>query len=99
VAVGGRAPGAGEGIPDLTGARVFEPQNGRFLGRVGREFGVCNPTEGNLCWATPQSIIMIIGDGDFYKVRGQEWIGYNRLYQKIEGEKNGSACLTCGAYN
>lgn len=98
VAVGGQAPEGRETVPDLTGARVFEPQNGRYLGSVGAEFALCRPQAQNDCWSVPNTIVMVVGDGDFYKVQGRQWNGYGGLYQKIEAEKNASACPACAQY-
>jgi len=59
--------------PKLAGAQVFEPQNGRFIGTIGSDLGVCGNGQ---CYRSPGTIYMVISDGDLYKHDGSQWAGY-----------------------
>ncbi|VVB57419.1 Uncharacterised protein [uncultured archaeon] len=83
VAVGGKA-GTNGAPPDLSGARVFEPQDGGYMGRVGREFSVCDPSRQTNCWSLYATILLIIGDNDLYTVQGNKWNGYGYLLTELE---------------
>ena len=83
VAVGG-TPGTGGAPPDLGGARVFEPQDGGYMGMVGRDFSVCDPSRQTDCWSRYRTIVLIIGDTDLYTVQGNTWNGYGYLLSELE---------------
>ncbi len=57
----------------LSGAKVFEPQNGGYLGTVGSQFGICGTGQ---CSRSPGVIYTIMADGDLYKHDGGKWAGY-----------------------
>ncbi len=85
VAIGG-TQGLNGAPPDLRGARVFEPQDGGFMGTIGREFSVCDPSRQFSCWSTQRSIILIIGDNDLYTVQGTKWNGYGSLLSELQNK-------------
>lgn len=66
--------------PNLAGARVFEPQNGRYLGTVGTDLGVCGTGQ---CLHSPGVIYMVMTDGDLYKQDGNSWAGYADYASKV----------------
>jgi len=71
--------------PLLLGAQVFEPQNGRYLGVVGSEFGVCGVGE---CSRSSGEIYLVIGDSDLYKHDGYAWSGYADYAEKVGAALN-----------
>jgi hypothetical protein len=80
VAVGGSE---NEDLPQLNDAEIFEPQNGQYMGKVGEKFSVCNPSKELNCWSTEHSIIIIISDNDLYKVEGDRWTSYGKIYSQL----------------
>ena len=67
----------------LNGADVFEPQDGQYLGKVGREFSLCTGARWWDCTTTPNVIILVIGDKDLYKVQDGSWVGYGDYAQAV----------------
>lgn len=59
--------------PLLAGAKVFEPQNGGYLGAIGGQFGVCGSGQ---CSRLPGEIYLVMADGDLYRHDGKKWAGY-----------------------
>ncbi|VVB57922.1 Chromosome partition protein Smc [Candidatus Anstonella stagnisolia] len=63
-------------LPLLAGSSVFEPQNGRYLGKIGTDFEICNAQNAQRCYSSPGSIITIIADDDLYQIYNGKWVGY-----------------------
>ncbi len=64
----------------LNGAETFEPQNGRYTGKIGSDFIMCVP--GYACGKTPGNIVMVVSDYDLYAFHKDEWKSY-QLYSVI----------------
>lgn len=73
-------------MPLLSGAQVFEPQNGLYLGSVGSEFPICSSED---CTGKLYNVQLVITDGDLYKFEGGKWVGYADYLQKVEQAKIG----------
>lgn len=69
----------------LSGAQVFEPQTGQYLGRVGSEYSVCSSSD---CLYEYRAIMLVISDSDLYKFENGEWTGYSDYAAAIAQEKN-----------
>ena len=69
-------------VGSLEGARVFEPQNGEYLGTVGKEFSVCEPSAGD-CQQRLNDIFLIISDDDIYQASSGRWTGQVDYTQKL----------------
>ncbi len=72
-------------IGGLSGARVFEPQIGEYLGTVGSEFGICNPS---YCFERAGAIQIAISDSDLYKFEGGKWAGYSDYLSRVKGAES-----------
>lgn len=59
------------GLSALEGAKTFEPQNGQYMGAVGRQFHLC--ADGEEDCAHEGDIVMVIGDTDLYEFGDGEW--------------------------
>jgi flagellar motility protein MotE (MotC chaperone) len=72
-------------IGKLWGARVFEPQIGMYLGKVGENFGICSQ-EG--CEFQANAIRLVISDSDLYLYQpGKGWTGYSDYAQEVGAAK------------
>jgi hypothetical protein len=71
-------------VSSLSGAEVFEPQNGLYLGKVGSQFPICGE-EG--CTNAVNAISLVISGTDLYKFEGGKWVGYEDYLQKIRDAK------------
>jgi len=64
-----------EDIGNLNNALAFEPQDGRYKGVVGTDYGIC--AEGNEdCIYSIESISIIITDSDLFEFSEGEWRSY-----------------------
>jgi len=73
VAISPAAINSSAQVPFLEGAQAFEPQNGRYLGRLGESLSLCN---GSGCKQQGGKIWMVISDSDLYIHGGSGWEGY-----------------------
>ncbi|MFH1094892.1 MAG: hypothetical protein V1728_01625 [Candidatus Micrarchaeota archaeon] len=71
----------------LANARVFEPQNGQYLGMVGKEFSVCEPSVGD-CQERINNIFLMISDDDIYQAYSGQWTGQVDYIQKLSKVQN-----------
>ncbi|MFH1785421.1 MAG: hypothetical protein ABH842_03250 [Candidatus Micrarchaeota archaeon] len=67
-------------ISELSGASLFEPQDGEYLGEVGVEFSLC---EGEDCSKNTNDIIILITDNDFYKMQDGKWQSFGLALVKL----------------
>ena len=58
-------------LNELNGAEAFEPQNGMYMGEVGRTFYICKEGE-EYCDKNTNSVILIIGDDDIFRFHLKE---------------------------
>lgn len=65
----------------LEGAALFEPQNGMYLGKIGKELALCGAEVQN-CERTPGRISFVISDSDLYQFVDGEWKSYDLYMQK-----------------
>jgi len=70
-------------LPLLEGASVFEPQNGRYLGKIGIDFEICNAQNSQRCYSRTGSIITVIADDDLYQIYNEKWVGYADYREQI----------------
>jgi len=71
-------------VAELTGAHVFEPQNGRYLGRIGESFGICTQPG---CSQMAGGIWMVISDSDLYIYGDDGWQGYADSLSQVRQER------------
>jgi predicted transglutaminase-like cysteine proteinase len=86
VAVSQNKVGSSSSIASLSGARVFEPQTGQFLGTVGIEFPLCAMPS---CRKDVREVSLIIADSDLYSFESKGWTGYEDSLAKIRETKKG----------
>ena len=67
----------------LTGAMVFEPQDGEYYGHVGGQFSLCTAAQWWDCISTPYDIILVISDNDLYKIENGAWVGYGDYANEV----------------
>lgn len=70
-------------LPLLSGSPVFEPQNGRYLGKIGSEFELCNAKNFARCQSRVGSIIIVISDDDLYQIYNEKWVGYKDYGEEV----------------
>lgn len=68
---------------NLMGAVLFEPQNGQYLGKIGREFHICQDDEPN-CDAQHHSIVFVITDDDIFQFSNGKWSYYHGYYGRLD---------------
>jgi len=66
----------------IENSTVFEPQNGRFLGKIAQQFHICSTDENN-CYMSSNNIVVIISDDDIYRISGSKWESYSDYLQKL----------------
>ncbi|MFA6213810.1 MAG: hypothetical protein WC717_00855 [Candidatus Micrarchaeia archaeon] len=69
-------------VPLLHGAEVFEPQNGRYLGRIGESLSIC---AGSGCRSVGGRIWLVIADSDLYMYGEGGWQGYADYLSRVQG--------------
>jgi len=74
-------------IGKLNGAETFEPQNGMYLGEVGRTFYICKDGE-EYCDKNTNSVILIIGDEDIFRFHEAEWLSYGIYQDSVSSLRN-----------
>ena len=67
---------------NLKGSPLFEPQDGRFLGRVGGKFSACSDGEDG-CEGEINSLAFLISDDDLYEFSSGEWHYYSGYRDRI----------------
>ena len=60
-------------VPSLEGAYSFEPQSGRYLGKLGQSLSICTQSG---CKQQGGKIWMVIADSDLYMYGDNGWQGY-----------------------
>jgi predicted transglutaminase-like cysteine proteinase len=75
-----------KGIPQLDGARVFEPQSGLYHGTIGTDFGICGSDD---CYFEPFVIRLVIADSGlyFFQRGGTGWVGYEDYLAEVAKAK------------
>ena len=91
VALSDQPVSSSQQIGDLAGARVFEPQIGEYLGTVGSEFGICNPS---YCFERAGVIQIAISDSDLYKFESGQWASYSDYLSRVKQAESGIAQFT-----
>jgi len=71
-------------VPLLQGAEVFEPQSGRYLGKVGSALPLCIDYG---CRQEPDRIWFVISDSDIYIYQQGGWAGYADYLVRVQQEK------------
>ena len=79
VALSGQEILSSQDTGKLSGAQIFEPQDGHYIGTVGSALGICG---NSYCTHAPGEIYLIIADGDLYQHDGTMWAGYADYYAK-----------------
>ncbi len=70
--------------PSLLGARIFEPQIGRYLGDIGGSgsaYTLCDPS---VCSERAGAVQIIISDLDLYKFEAGKWVGYSDYLGRVK---------------
>ncbi len=73
-------------VPLLEGADVFEPQSGRYMGKLGDSLSIC--TSGG-CKQQFGKIWLVIADNDLYTYGDSGWVGYADYLAQAEAAKAG----------
>jgi len=71
-------------VPSLSGAYAFEPQSGRYLGKLGEMLSICANSG---CKSTGGKIWMVIADNDLYMYGDNGWQGYADYLSRVQDEK------------
>ena len=71
----------------LEGAQTFEPQDGAYTGKIGREFYMCYDGDYD-CGTIINDIFIVITDEDIYQFIDYEWKSLDEQKQKIDSLKN-----------
>ncbi|GEM_PF-1322253 len=71
-------------VPFLQGAEVFEPQSGRYLGRIGESLSICTHQG---CKNMGGKIWLVISDSDLYIYNDNGWGGYADTLAQVQQEK------------
>ncbi len=74
--------------PNIEGAVLFEPQNGRYLGRVGERIKLCKDGMKG-CEDKVGYIFIIMAKDDFYIFKDGEWKSIKGLLNELEEELGG----------
>lgn len=69
---------------NLAGSALFEPQDGHYMGHVGKEFSVCEDGDAN-CDFTDNALAFIITDSDLYQFSEGKWDYYEGRNEEISG--------------
>ena len=79
-------------LQQLNGAGLFEPQNGAYMGEIGKQLAVCKDGQQG-CDRTPQYISFVITDDDLYQFKDGRWKSYHVYLQDASslGSSIGSA--------
>ena len=73
-------------VPLLEGAYAFEPQSGRYLGRLGESLSICT---GSGCKQQGGKIWLVISDSDLYMYGDNGWQGYADYLSRVQEAKSG----------
>ncbi|MFA6908109.1 MAG: hypothetical protein WC263_04765, partial [Candidatus Micrarchaeia archaeon] len=71
-------------VPLLQGAYAFEPQSGRYLGRLGESLSIC---AGSGCKQQGGKVWLVIADGDLYYYGAGGWEGYADYLSRVQGAR------------
>ncbi|MEM3422251.1 MAG: hypothetical protein QXF35_03395 [Candidatus Bilamarchaeaceae archaeon] len=72
-----------EEIKKINGAQIFEPQNGMYMGEIGKELKLCEDGQ-KQCERMPDHISFIISDNDLYQFKNESWKSYSFYEEKIK---------------
>jgi len=75
-------------IPKLYGSPVFEPQTGEYLGTIGQEYPLCDPSTMDDCEGTPDTVYIVISDYDLFQVTDGEWQNYAGALDKTNAAQS-----------
>ena len=67
----------------LSDAQFFEPQDGKYMGTMGDQFGTCYDGEEN-CEDEFNNIVFIITDGDLFEFSNNRWNYYGGYLERTE---------------
>jgi len=65
----------------LDGAALFEPQNGMYLGKIGKNLAICDAGI-SVCERKAGYISFVIADNDLYQFKNGSWKNYDIYMQK-----------------
>jgi len=68
-------------VPSLQGAYAFEPQSGRYLGKLGESLSVCTHTG---CKSMGGKVWLVIADNDLYVYGENGWQGYSDYLSRVQ---------------
>lgn len=75
-------------VPQLEGSYAFEPQNGRYLGKLGESLSICASSG---CRNMGGKIWLVIADSDLYVYGENGWQGYADYLSRVQQAKAGIA--------
>ena len=68
-------------VPSLEGAYAFEPQSGRYLGKLGQSLSICTQSG---CKQQGGKIWLVIADSDLYMYGDNGWQGYADYLSRVD---------------
>lgn len=74
-------------LTNLHGSKLFEPQNGQYLGKIDGKYTLCE-TDILACDKKPNHIWLVIGNDDLYIFKDNVWTSYKYYLTTIEKLKN-----------
>ena len=84
VALSGNNVAESTQVPLLSGAYLFEPQSGRYLGKIGESLQMCG---GSGCKSETGKIWLVISDNDLYIYGDNGWQGYADYLSRVSEER------------
>ncbi|MFA6328756.1 MAG: hypothetical protein WCY41_04890 [Candidatus Micrarchaeia archaeon] len=72
-------------VPLLDGAYVFEPQSGRYMGKLGESLSICTHSG---CKQQGGKVWLVISDADLYMYGENGWRGYADYLSRVEGARS-----------
>lgn len=69
-------------LGNLEGTKLFEPQNGQYLGKIGSTYTICEKSIED-CGKKSNHIFVIIGDDDLYVFEEGNWSSYKYYLQTV----------------
>lgn len=77
-------------ISGLSSAYTFEPQDGEYMGIIGKDFHVCKNGE-DYCGGSSNDITFIISEDDLYEFKGGEWTSYGYYSSSVASLYNSTS--------
>jgi hypothetical protein len=84
VALSGALVNGSSQVLQLQGSEVFEPQSGRYLGKIGESLSICTDSS---CRQSFGKIWLVISDSDLYVYGQGGWQGYADYLSRVQSAR------------